>query len=75
MWSLTMRLWSNRSFGSGLQFVGDQSEYVSQFAQVLQPRLTVAAAAIKASKHYKSFCTKLAEYEAPEVLVMPLRAC
>ena len=48
---------------------------MSQFAQVLQPRLTVAAAAIKASKHYKSFCTKLAEYEAQGVIVVLMRVC
>ena len=43
------------------QFVGDQSEYVSQIVQVLKTRVTTARQSFKHVKHFRTFCMKFAE--------------
>ena len=50
--------------GVSLQFVGDQSEYVSQIALALKERVPIVRLNCKASKHFRTFCMKFAEYVA-----------
>ena len=46
------------------QYNGDQSDYVTQIGMVLKARVPIIRQSCKASKHFREFCTKFAEYGA-----------